>query len=62
MTTVPIQLLRAVVLVKGVPSDICDACGKFFVDTVTSQQLLKIAHEAAERGDEITDYRIEADE
>ena len=62
MTTVPIQLLRAIVLVKGVPSDICDVCGKFFVDTVTSQQLLRIAQEAAERGDEVTDYRIEADE
>lgn len=62
MTTVPIQLAQAIVLVKGVPSDICDACGKFFVDTITSQQLLKIAQEAADRGDGVTDYRIEADE
>ncbi len=62
MTTVPLQLGSAVVLVKGVPSDICDACGKFFVDTTTSQQLLKIAHEAADRGNSITDYRTEADE
>jgi len=51
MTTVPIQLGRAIVLVKGVPSDICDACGKFFVDTTTSHQLMKIAQEAADRGD-----------
>lgn len=62
MTTVPIQLPRSIVLVKGVPSDICDACGKFFVDMTTSQQLLKIASAAAERGEGVTDYRIEADE
>ena len=62
MTTVPIQLLYAIVLVKGVPSDICDNCGKFFVDVTTSHELLRIAQEAADRGDEVTDYRIEADE
>ncbi|MGE3960305.1 MAG: type II toxin-antitoxin system MqsA family antitoxin [Dehalococcoidia bacterium] len=62
MTTVPLQLGSAVVLVKGVPSDICDACGKFFIDTTTSQQLLRIAQEAADRGDGVTDYRIEAAE
>ncbi len=62
MTTVPIQLLHAIVLVKGVPSDICDACGRFFVDITTSQQLLRIAQAAADRGDDTTDYRTEADE
>lgn len=62
VTTVPLQLGRTIVLVKGVPSDICDGCGKFFVDTTTSQQLLRIAQEAADRGDTVTDYRIEADE
>ena len=62
MTTVPIQLGSAVVLVKGVPSDICDACGKFFVDTTTSHQILKIAQEAADRGSGVTDYRTEAEE
>lgn len=62
MTTVPIQLLRSIVLVKGVPSDICDACGKFFVDMITSQELLRVAQEAADRGDDITDYRTEAEE
>jgi len=62
MTTVPIQLLHAIVLVKGVPSDICEACGRFFVDMTTSQQLLRIAQAAADRGDDFTDYRIEAAE
>lgn len=62
MTTVPIQLLHAIVLVKGVPSDICDACGKFFVDMTTSQELLRIAQEAADADREVTDYRTEADE
>lgn len=62
MTTVPMQLGSAIVLVKGVPSDICDACGKFFVDTTTTHELLRIAQEAADRGNGVTDYRIEADE
>lgn len=62
MTTVPIQLLNAIILVKGVPSDICDACGKFFVDVTTSHELLRIAQEAADRGDDVTDYRTEAEE
>lgn len=62
MTTVPIQLLHAIVMVKGVPSDICDACGKFFVDMTTSQELLRIAQEASDRGDGVADYRTEADE
>jgi len=62
MTTVPIQLLHAIVLVKGVPSDICDHCGNFFVDMTTSQQLLRIAQAAADRGDDFTDYRVEATE
>ena len=62
MTTVPMQLQHSIVLVKGVPSDICDACGKFFLDMTTSQELLRIAQEAADAGREVTDYRTEADE
>jgi YgiT-type zinc finger domain-containing protein len=62
VTTVPLQVGSTVILVQGVPSDICDACGKFFVDSTTSNHLLRLSQTALARGERTIDYQVEAEE
>ena len=57
VTSVPLQLHGTMVLVRGVPSDICDACSNFFIDFTTRRELLRTAHEALDRGESAVEFR-----
>jgi len=62
VTTVPVEVGGTLLLIRGVPSDICDACGKFFVDSTTSNHLLRLSQTALARGETTIDYQAEAEE
>ncbi len=44
------------VVVRGVPADICEACTEFFVDEVTSHQVIALAEDAIAHGWPVVHY------
>jgi rRNA maturation endonuclease Nob1 len=41
------------VIFKGVPADICENCGEYFVDESVTRELLRRAEVAAQNGAEV---------
>lgn len=53
--TVTLTLTRAgtTLVIKGVPTSVCENCGEEYVDEATTARLLAIAKEAARAGVEV---------
>jgi len=49
-TTVTLQRERVTLVIKNVPADVCENCGKAYVDEATSREILHRAEEAAQAG------------
>lgn len=52
-TTVTLERGNTTLVIKGVPAQICSTCGEVYIDSETSNSLLKEAEEAATSGVEV---------
>jgi YgiT-type zinc finger domain-containing protein len=48
--TVTLTREQLILVVRGVPAQVCDNCGEEYVDEHVTTQLLKVAEEAAQAG------------
>lgn len=59
-TTVTLQRGETTVIVKGVPADVCDNCGEYYLSDAVSKNILKRAEQAASNGVEVEILRYAA--
>jgi len=48
-TTVTLQRGDSVVVIRAVPAEICDDCGKYFLDEVPARRVYGVAEQACAR-------------
>jgi len=60
VTTVTLQRGETTVVIKGVPADICDNCGEYYLDTEMSARILGLAEQAVQHGAEVEVLRFAA--
>jgi YgiT-type zinc finger domain-containing protein len=58
--TVTLQRGEATVLIKGVPAEVCDDCGEYYLSEETSQRVLKQAESAIANHAELEVLRFAA--
>ncbi len=58
--TVTLQRGETVVVVKGVPADICKNCGEYFLSAAVSENVMAKAEAAVENGVEVEIVRYAA--
>ena len=51
--TVTLQRGETVVVVKGVPADICENCGEYYLSAAVSEKVMAKAEAAVENGAEV---------
>ena len=51
--TVTLTRGETMVVVKGVPADVCENCGEYYLQDDTSGSVLTLAEEAAQKGGEV---------
>lgn len=51
--TVPLQREETTVIFKGVPAEVCDNCGEYYLSEKITDQILKRAEEAVTKGSEV---------
>ena len=51
--TVTMQRGNCTVIFKGVPADVCENCGEYYVSESVTQKLLRCAEVAADNGAEV---------
>ncbi len=59
-TTVALQRGETTVIVKGVPADVCDNCGEYYLSDAVSRTILQRAEQAASNGAEVEILRYAA--
>lgn len=47
-------------IIKDVPAEICDNCGEYYLDEKTTDQVLRMAEEAAQKNSEVEILRFAA--
>lgn len=60
MATVVLQRGEATIVIKGVPAEICDTCGEYYLSEETTRRVLALAEAAVARGAEIEVLRFAA--
>lgn len=60
LTTANLSRGATVVVLKGVPADVCDNCGEYYLAEKETQQVLASAKQAADTGTEVTVKRFAA--
>ena len=60
MTTITLERDNCVVILKGVPVDICENCGEYYLSETTTESVLKYAEVVADRGTEVEILRFVA--
>ncbi len=58
--TVTLQRGETVVVVKGVPADICENCGEYYLSATVSEKVMAKAEAAVENGAEVEILRYVA--
>lgn len=58
--TVTLHRGETVVVIKGVPADVCTQCGEYYVDDSITTRVLAIAEEAVQHGAEVEILRYAA--
>ena len=51
--TVTLQRGETTVILKGVPADVCENCGEYYLSAAVTSQVLRQAESAVERGAEV---------
>jgi YgiT-type zinc finger domain-containing protein len=58
--TVTLQRRETTVILKGVPADVCENCGEYYLSEAVTAQVLQRAEEAVRNGAEIEILRFAA--
>jgi len=58
--TVTLQRCETTVILKGVPADVCENCGEYYLSEAVTGQVLQRAEEAVRSGAEIEILRFAA--
>ena len=58
--TVPLQRNETTIIFKGVPADVCDNCGEYYLSEDITGRLLERAEQAVKNGTEIEIVRFAA--
>ncbi len=58
--TVTLTREETTVVIKGVPADVCDTCGEYYLDEVATRRVMEIARRAVEQGAEVEIVRYAA--
>jgi len=53
IVTVTLQRGATTVIIKGVPAEICENCGEYYLDENTTKQVLSMAEEAVKNRAEV---------
>jgi YgiT-type zinc finger domain-containing protein len=59
-TTVTLQKGESTIIFKGVPADVCDNCGEYYLSESVTEQLHMRADEAVKNGAEVEILRYAA--
>ena len=59
-TTVTLQRGETTVVVKGVPADVCDSCGEYYLSEAVTRKVMELAEAAVGRGAEVEILRFAA--
>jgi YgiT-type zinc finger domain-containing protein len=59
-TTVTLQRGETTVIIKGVPADICEDCGEYYLADEIAERVLALAEQAVEHGAEVEILRFAA--
>lgn len=51
--TVPLQRGEATILIKGVPAEICNNCGEYYLSEVVTGKVLDLGEQAVKKGVEV---------
>ena len=60
VTTVTLQREETVVVIKGVPADVCENCGEYYLDRETTARVYEQANGAVARNAEVEILRFAA--
>ena len=60
LAVVTLQRGEAVVVIRGVPAEICDNCGEYYLDDDVAADVLRRAQAAVNRGAEVAVERFAA--
>ncbi|MEQ8974451.1 MAG: type II toxin-antitoxin system MqsA family antitoxin [Coleofasciculus sp. C1-SOL-03] len=60
MVTVTLQRNECIVILKGVPTDVCDNCGEYYLSDTVTEQVLQRAEVAINNGAEVEILRYAA--
>jgi len=58
--TVSLQRGEAIIVIKGVPADVCDNCGEYYLSELNTGSVLRLAESAVKNGAEIEVLRFGA--
>jgi YgiT-type zinc finger domain-containing protein len=58
--TVPLQRGETTILIKGVPTEICNNCGEYYLSESVTGQVLDLGEEAVKKGVEVEILRFAA--
>jgi len=53
MVTVTLQRGATTVIIKGVPAEVCENCGEYYLDENTTKQVLSMAEQAVKNRAEV---------
>ncbi|MBI4558891.1 MAG: type II toxin-antitoxin system MqsA family antitoxin [Candidatus Hydrogenedentes bacterium] len=57
---VTLQRGGSVVIIKGVPAEVCDNCGEYYLDEKVTAEVLAVAESAVQHGAEVEIIRYAA--
>jgi YgiT-type zinc finger domain-containing protein len=58
--TVSLQRGETTVIIKGVPAQVCENCGEYYLDEEITEQVLSMAEEAVKKNVEVEVLRFAA--
>lgn len=58
--TVPLQRGEATVIIKGVPGEVCENCGEYYLSEDITGKILALGEEAVKKGAEVEIIRFAA--
>ena len=58
--TVPLQRGETTIIIKGVPAEICNNCGEYYLSDKVTGQVLDLGEEAVKKGVEVEILRFAA--
>ncbi len=59
-TTVTLQRGETTIIIKGVPAEVCENCGEYYLSETVTEQVLERAEQAVKNGAEVEILRFAA--